>query len=172
VVKVEDSSVWKPHTGYRRYIERIRTLSPENPYLPRIYSTETIEDPQDPRRETAMTVYTMERLSEPERLLDRGHISRDFIMNLVDNTVELTAAQRKNLEDESEYIIWNFFARILDHAMNSQDYSAIKDGKLKSAMKIIAELTGIQTRLDIHGGNIMVRLTSVGPQLVISDPLI
>lgn len=53
----------------------------------------------------------------------------------------------------------------------------IKDPQLKQAVLLIRKIrsilakTGLNPRIDIHRGNIMWRMTNLGPQLVITDPL-
>ena len=39
-------------------------------------------------------------------------------------------------------------------------------------INFMKSVDGVKPYLDIHGANVMVRLTSVGPQLVITDPVI
>jgi len=78
-------------------------------------------------------------------------------------------------EQDKHNLYVGIIAEFLDNAVKghkSDLLAQIKDPMLKQALMLIKKLLsqGGHGR-DIHYGNIMVRRTSVGPQLVITDPL-
>jgi hypothetical protein len=61
----------------------------------------------------------------------------------------------------------------MNRALHSGRYDDLKDPQLISAIETLAAIrkNHPNCKPDIHPGNVMVRLTSSGPQLVLTDPL-
>lgn len=93
--------------------------------------------------------------------------------------------------EEFDSLINRYFTRDIVQAINKspermcdimrsmivkKDFSNVEDEQFKTCMAIISKMIqsfqsiGRYFKLDLHSGNIMVRRTSVGPQLVITDP--
>jgi hypothetical protein len=69
--------------------------------------------------------------------------------------------------------IWYAIASEVNKAAAWDDYANIKDKKLKQALMLIADIIRDHPdwNVDLHQGNIRVRGSSLGPHLVLMDPI-
>jgi hypothetical protein len=151
---------------YYIYIKTIadNNLAQKNPYFPRVYSVESgkIDD------KTSRPKFNIERLTPINHLSDevlyalgkrvlanKEHYDHNFQFNLKSDDPAKT------------------FSSAMNRALHQGEYSEIKDPELIEALKIIVQIRKQypQCKPDIHSGNIMVRPTPHGPQIVITDPL-
>lgn len=173
VTGADDYSVDKTYTRkpstkrvdpYPIYIQTIvvNTLSDTNPYFPRVNVITAQSKP----------VYNMERLTPFSELpLETMSGIRDRIFSAP------YSAPLKSSQEGAQSI-----ASTLNRAVHSGDYSSLGDPLLIKALKVIRKIfidrnsavQGTSANIfkpDLHSENIMVRLTSTGPQLVLTDPL-
>lgn len=151
---------------YYVYIKTIadNKLADSNPYFPRVNGVESgkIGDSSRP-------TYNMEKLQPISSL------PRDILYNLGKQITNLGKHYDQNFTFQEEHNGSGARAIIstMNRALHTRNLSEIKDPRLKSA---ISELIKIREKYpkfkpDLHPDNVMVRLTSVGPQLVLTDPL-
>jgi hypothetical protein len=169
IIKIEKNPSTPKYNSYYRYIENVKTQMASNPFLPRVYDIEKINY-------AALTqhVYVIERLHHADSLLDRGLLTRDHIMGMIDRYLILNKDSRYEVEDMESEELWEWFSnKIADISKygNGSVRTPTKDTKLTQACDMVNDLTHSGSFVDIHEDNIMLRLTSVGPQVVITDPL-
>lgn len=166
--------VKKPHLtakldkdAYYRYVSEIRSLKQEgyhNPFFPQVYNIDITQDMKGNQRPR----YRIEKLQAgdvfPTRTLVgmyERYFEDEFDMNLVADAANKSLA------------IWKEIANQCNRAVERSNYTNIRDDQLKEALllidKIIDENTG--WNVDLHVNNIRVRGSSVGPQLVLMDPI-
>lgn len=133
-----------------------------NPYFPRIYKIKTFanSNTESARRKYFFFVQ-MEKL-QPLSSCSREELGYFFNKyaseKLTDDTV-----QTVSMEDLLDGV-----GALFHHMFDGS--AGVQDKLLRQAKQFITNLkVGI---MDMHSGNIMVRRTSVGPQLVITDPLV
>ncbi len=141
------------HDAYFNYVRTMAKLAAENPFFPRIYNINVKRDSTGDYH----VRYQMERL-RPLNMLP-PEVLHGMLVGLFDTSPSAFDSGRK-------------IAALLNRAVEENDLSHIKDDQLAKAVELISRLSD-QYRYspDIHIDNIMVRVTSVGPQLVITDPL-
>ncbi len=179
VVKIGNNS----DRGYRNFVEMIaqNDRAQSNPFFPRIYSAKHIEDPNSGREFTAS--YRMEKL-QPFSILDSDQIKQmgDQLFKVWssedDETIDKTPEERssfremiRNDPDWKRETLIKDFTRTLSNAIRFSSTN-IADPLLKQALMLIRTAVPRYGGVDIHSGNIMIRPTPHGPQLVITDPLV
>lgn len=175
--------------AFAYFVDAIAPYIQSNPYLPRVYVKNSRENSK-----TGVTSYTyvIERLYE--RPFGGGESGQTFSGESSANAEMLDAMARKILtnpsnvtEETSNYSKWQILTLMISKAITSEDYENIKDKKIVEAGKLIhqakekmlqdwssayggrGQVSGVN--IDLHSGNFMIRMTPVGPQLVITDPL-
>lgn len=141
----------------------------ENPFFPRIYEKVTVSD----RSGRKLIKYEIEKLS-PIEILDiaamRGLTNRLFDQTTITRILRFTASRSSwaDMDDEERALI--ILLNCLEDVFFGNPSS---DENLNDAMKTIKELSEQNpvTGSDLHRGNVMVRLTPHGPQLVLTDPI-
>lgn len=142
--------------GKYHWIKAILPIMSDNPYLPKYYNIKYLRD----RYGQVKMNYNIERLSELNTL----------------STEQLQSIAVKAFNDESLYDVK------VTPDMISDRIEDIYDGKLpidnidinlKNTIELIKPIIDQDSvfHLDIHPGNIMARMTNIGPQLVIADPI-
>jgi len=159
VVKVERKFTDPKNNAYYQYVRAIQPLMSSNHYLPRIYVADSFKKPEGTR-----FVYTMERLHDAYAAV--AHIHPDTFNSFV-NRIFVDPPDFPKVR--GEYGIWSIMIKSIAAAAKQGDYTNIRDRKLIQACQLITKLN---QGLDLHGGNFMIRYTSVGAQMVITDPVV
>lgn len=176
------------HDGYLSYVSEInKRNASDNPYLPTVYSVkfyasnfkdmegEDEETNQHFRERNQHFKYTveLEKLHDFEQVINFGDQGDEHIVSLL---VELGKRMFHRFEGEdvysqSAYSVFKEIVKGIKGSVNGYG-PKIKDDKLKEAIKVIRSAQqSSETELDFFESNVMFRLTSVGPQFVIVDPL-
>lgn len=157
---------------FARYIAEPGKGRMDNVHIPKIYAIGNYTD----KNGSTIQKYKMERL-RPLHELSREEVqvmmeslfdleSEEFIQSMQEYS-EATDYPIKHLM--TDYRMLSFF--IKKCAMDG-DYDGIASSELIDAIKIVREVVKKTAGYpDIHDENVMFRRTSVGPQLVISDPI-
>jgi hypothetical protein len=149
--------------GYFQYVKAIEPYMADNPCFPRVYVVKLTKDSNG----KVLPQYKMESLTDGsgfslESLLSMARrIYPDFdIDNTTDNKFASLYVRRK-------------LARFMLENIKRNDFSGIEDRNVKGALMLISRILKKNNKLilDLHSGNIMIRGTSTGPQLVITDPI-
>lgn len=158
VTKVNDG-----RDGYKTYIDFISQhgLSSKNPYFPRVYEVRSGKGADE-----GMTEYEMEELYGLENFLSNRP---EFIAYFSNRLFPKDIAVR--IGDDLHSFIQMMDNHFYDAGHAMRHGAQAPDPQFGEAMKIVAKLsTQHNLGMDLHSENFMVRLTSVGPQLVITDP--
>lgn len=144
---------------YPIYAELSQKLSDKNPYFPRIHAVQ-----QGDR-----AVYTMERL-QPLSVLDDETLFQIGKRIISDSHLKY---DWKNWEQfKKRGMNGGLITSAMNRTLHTGEYDEIRDPLLAQALKAIREIAQQgDFSPDIHPENIMIRPTSVGPQIVITDPL-
>ena len=146
---------WNPYYIYVATIAKLK-LAEKNPYFPRVYSVNSGKVGK-----TYHPTYNIEQLTPITNLDDSVIVGlARAILNVNEKMLETHgAAELISIEIENA----------IDAP--SEIKKTIKDPQLAEAIRIISKIYKKNDfELDLHAKNLMVRLTSVGPQLVITDP--
>jgi len=163
----------KPHLtakldkdAYYTYVMEIRELKQkgyQNPFFPQVYNIDITQDTKGNQRPR----YRIEKLQSgygnypPEAL--EGMYERLF-----NNELQVDSSFNNR-----SYAIWYEISQQLRKAVQRSNYTNIQDDQLKEALmlidKIIDEHEGWNE--DLHIENIRIRGSSIGPQLVLMDPI-
>jgi hypothetical protein len=156
VKKISTSPMGPGHAvkadGFNAYVRMLASNDlMDNVHFPKVYKANTSTDTSGTHRNS----FTIERLT------DLSSISEEEFQALVERCLLRPVYDVAGLAD-----------RISGACQSDYDRKTfIKMESLLEACEIIDELDGISDfRLDIHEGNLMVRRTPHGLQLVISDP--
>lgn len=143
----------------------------ENPYYPRIYQKTTLTD-KDAKK---LIKYEIEKLKPIDKLdttMIRALTYKLFDDALINKILKRRASSTVNpwheIADEERALL------ILLDGLEEVFFGATSnDENLNDAMRKVKELSkeNFISGSDIHRGNIMVRLTPHGPQLVLTDPI-
>ena len=164
----------KPHLtakldkdAYYKYVMEIRELKQQgyhNPFFPQVYNIDITQDSKGNQRPR----YRIEKLQQgdgfPVRTLV-GMYERLFNDEFDSNNLD-------NLSNKSK-VIWNMIAQECNRAVLLGNYKNIRDDELKEALMLIDKIIqeNPDWNVDLHQNNIRVRGSSVGPQLVLMDPI-
>lgn len=153
--------------GYLSFVQAVlkNNRSAGNPYLPRIYGVKIYRPQEKDGKELRGGQYVVEM----EKLYKMRELSPEELMVIGSKIFKSWN------DDENEP--WQL-ARYLGRAARG-DRTILDDIKDKKLLQAISMIHGIEKRkrhisdieLDLHDGNIMFRRTSIGSQLVITDPL-
>lgn len=144
---------------YPVYVKTIvdNNLADSNPYFPRF---NRVTDGDKP-------VYNMERLIplsdiSDETLIAVGEKSAHYSKG------ELEQSKKFYNGDGARHLIQK-----LNRAVHTGNFRELKDPLLIEAIEVIRKLflDNPGFKPDLHTANVMIRLTSTGPQLVLTDPL-
>jgi hypothetical protein len=148
--------------AFHKYVEMITALRKkgiENPYFPAVYEIKITRDPNQSTR--------------PQYHLQALKNFREFDKAALVGMYERMFGNYDELDDtDTEYDIWRLICNNCKEAAESKKYGGIVDDQLKQALKYVGVLyRKYKYDLDMHSGNFMIRATSTGPQLVITDPV-
>lgn len=153
----------KSRKGFIEYIKAIVKHSGGNPSLPQIYSLHFSAG----KTKTVATI-------EMERLRPLADMDEAVIRSLIKSTIRLDDIEKQEVDDPdmTSYELSELFGDALFYAA-SHDPAQIHNKHMAAAVKIAhaAIQKADDAVLDIAGTNVMVRLTSIGPQLVLTDPV-
>lgn len=185
ILKVGRYSSSPQSDGYLSYINEIISTNEmaTNPYFPRIYDVRvypTLPDWERPKRDQPAGEYVieMERL-EPTTVLSSAEVSaigRKIFKSWNEEAMKSHGRTYNDGEDDQQirlyrarYLAVHMSAAVGKYGPNIHD---VHDEKLLEAIELIERVSAKPGMfLDMHEDNIMVRRTSIGPQLVIIDPL-
>lgn len=151
-------------SGHLQYLLATKKYANSNPYFPRILGANAIN------RISGTDPDVHGYIVKTERLYNLSTMSTDAL------TAMLQKIYGTNFVSHFDDMVQ--FARYIKSGINGALASQVIDPEFKQAAKlIIAVATKINSQhaindlIDLHAANMMVRLTHVGPQLVLSDPI-
>ncbi len=150
--------------SYYIYINSIKDLSDKNPYFPRVYRITLKRD----SRGLVVPEYDIETLKTAEEF------SFESLM-AVGERLYKDFRQRylvKGKEEDPD-LVFDEIVNYLSFYVANNMLSYILDPQLRKAIEHISRIKHQNPIFswDLHAGNIMIRGTPNGPQLVITDPL-
>jgi len=185
VPNVRNNGMLMADSAYRKFVDAIihYNLADKTPYVPRIYQVRDLSGVE------GESVYQMERLQP----LADNQLSIDAISSMCgrmfydwdhEPSYEISYLGRRHMVTPHEYFqylesegaperdIQNTLARAIEYRLDPNrgryfDTENIKDPLLLKTILFLAKRGLVN---DLHSGNIMLRVTSTGPQLVITDP--
>lgn len=146
---------------YDAYYQYIKAASPymgENPYFPRVYIVKLEKDPGGNIR----PVYQMEKLY-PGDILNRSKRGKLAMAHMFEKMFGI----------EESIVRWYYITDTLKAMLTGYGSYPKADPLLKQAVELIKKVKKSNSSFDydVHEGNAMIRMSSMGPQLVITDPL-
>lgn len=166
---VDNPSIDSSH-GYYGWLVNTKAYN-ENPYYPRVYEKSTITDKSGKK----LIKYEIEKLSPIETLdltMIRALTHKLFdditINKILRRRVSSTINPWHDIDDDERALL------ILFDGLEEVYYGAkSRDVYLNAAMQQAKELSDLNyaSGSDLHRGNVMVRFTPHGPQLVLVDPI-
>lgn len=152
--------------AYYMYIKTITNsgLAQSNPYFPRVYKVEVERDSAG-RKKPSFEMETLMNAREfdSEALYNMGK----KMFNKFD---DMLPYGRDSHSAHINYAIVN----AMKYVIMNDSYSDVKDKKLIQALRVISDIVDESIdsfHLDLHAGNIMLRGTKNGPQVVLTDPI-
>jgi hypothetical protein len=164
----------KPHLtakldkdAYYKYVMEIRELKQKgyhNPFFPQVYKVDITQDPKGNQRPR----YRIEKLQQGDSFPVRtlvGMYERYFMDEFDMNTIDTYS--------NKSHGVWREIANQVNRAVERSNYTNIRDDQLIEALMLIDKLIqeNPDWNVDLHVNNIRVRGSSVGPQLVLMDPI-
>ena len=150
----------------------------DNPFFPKIYNAKIYIYPLNHvggHAHDGILYVEMERLHELNANKLRDNIepilqSLGISSDLIKHNAELMTTSN-DYGGDMYYVLFDFFK---DKESMKKLLASSKNPKFKQALQIILKTNDENyiSNLDLHGGNLMFRLTGVGPQLVFSDPFV
>jgi hypothetical protein len=154
--------------AHLQYLLATKKYAGSNPYLPRILSFNEVPQISGKNKSVKGYAVRMERLfpfdtsykgaATPEMEIMLQKIFGPDFVSYMENT--------------------NHFTRYIKYAINGKLAYLVIDPQFKQAAELIIAVAkqmdsqyDVDTLIDLHIGNIMIRPTKFGPQLVLSDPL-
>ena len=150
---------------YYQWISAVKKLAGSNPYLPRVYDIKLETDSTG----AVKPHYTIEKLIDGTTLDKELTSSKDGLDEY--NTANHIAIQIGG-EKYSWISNWHWLIKTLRVDLN-KNLQKFVDPQFVEAFQLVKTVTDSNPNFhyDLHPGNFMIRLTSVGPQLVITDPI-
>lgn len=148
---------------YPAYVDAVlrQKLADSNPYFPRIYQVQSGDKP----------VYNMERL-QPLTSLDDETLFALGERLIDDEWVNWENWRSFKKSDPKSWSGAHVITAPMNWVLHGQSPSHIRDPLLKQALLKIQQIAQqTNSNPDIHPENVMIRPTSVGPQIVLTDPL-
>jgi hypothetical protein len=148
------------------YYQMVKIISKyrNNPYLPRvrIFSQETNDKGQ------YKFTYELERLRAPLEM--QNHLDQKVIDRIGQHMFYYWDILSQPYSDLRP---WEQLCAVIDHTINENMDKVIQDPLLTQAIDILSEIKERHARAtwDINTKNVMIRLTSTGPQPVFTDIL-
>jgi len=181
VTKIVGSRQAIKQNAYMQYILLSRKYANENPYLPRVESIQKLGGGDNPYydakpddAEGPVKEYYVIKLEKLTPLFKASAGELEFIFNTMfyygKELDPPMPAPRFGDENDTKN---HFFRAIEDFLVQSIEGENISrtDPRLKAVINLIRKLIKGGADNDLHSGNMMVRRTPHGAQLVITDPL-
>ncbi len=179
VRKISKKMIDVTKDGYFKFISTIVTNDrlQSNPYLPKIYKIKIYKtvNVEKKNRIEYFYVVQMEKLYPIEQLDSKE-------MEMITNKalhIKSTPNNKEKIRAPHDALVDTLYnalsyVRYQDDSVGHESIDNtvnIKDPQLKQAILFVKKSIRISGGNDLHEGNLMFRRTSVGPQLVITDPL-
>lgn len=150
--------------AFHKYMEMVVGLHKrgiDNPYFPAVYEMKITRDPAGNTR-PQYHLQALQQHTDYDVEALRGMAERMF------KDPELIVTDQDGVNSA-----WGNICRVLKYAVEDQNFKHLKDPDLIRALKYIQALMQKNKGwdLDMHSGNFLIRGTSTGPQLVITDPV-
>lgn len=193
IVKKENYFTDPETNGYNQWVRTIARKTAKNPYLPRIYIAKSEVSPDGVKKRY---IYVIEKLFHPQSIAGRlGKIDEKVLKSIGNKLIknfnsiikwhheEMKKSASPNLRAKivhrgvTKKEVWTLITQIINEALESGDFSQLKDYYLIEACKLVLgarhwlSQSGSKEDIDVHSHNVMTRFTSTGPQIVITDPL-
>ena len=148
------------------YYQMVKIISKyrTNPYLPRV---RVLKSETNPKGEYKFT-YEIERLRDPLKM--RGQLDK----TIIDRIGNRMFYHWERLASDYDFLTpWEQLAAVLEYVVDNHMNLVLQDPLLIQAIEILKEVKERHGRAnwDISSKNIMIRLTSTGPQPVFTDIL-
>lgn len=143
------------HDGYLQFL-RMAMQHQDNPYLPRVSNLRLYDKEFD--SQYAGDKYSRTGAVDMEKLIP---LNNPRIKEVVEHKLQALGIPDISSIDERDIMWW--------YKKGLSTRTITPDEQFEEAMKLIHAVNGPET--DLHAGNIMVRVTSTGPQLVLVDPI-
>jgi len=175
MVKKKDHFFMPPDRNpFYQYARTIATAEKRNsnPYLPRV---RVVNAEKDPREDRVIFTYECERLHDYNDV--KFDLGEDVVLNIGRKMLHNYDALSQNYDRGHMSLnlnAWEVLAGILNFMEAGKKWNWIKDPLFRQAIDILQEIdeqTGNFFNWDWKADNLMIRLTSKGPQLVLTDPL-
>jgi hypothetical protein len=154
------SSIKDPTSKYLQTIANTPDLH-NNPFLPRIHEVRSLSKRTREVQMEKLYPLNLKALTEDKEQRLLRSIWEQYLNEDYDrNNAYLTPFE-----------VMNNLAMHIHMALKNANYSRIKDEQLIEALEFIRQFVGEEAKPDIHGGNLMWRITGNMPHLVITDPL-
>lgn len=150
----------------------------DNPFFPKIYTAKIYRDELDKHLYMIITMERLRPISASNEHLFEASIQQLYRLRVLPSKYDFKHplhSQHMNFVEETEdeieaaYItMFEMFSDVRNRYWLAQN---TPDNNLKEAIKLLNPIFK-DNRSDLHEDNVMVRLTSVGPQLVLMDPVI
>lgn len=188
------------HDAFAYFVDAIAPYIQSNPYLPRVYVKNSRENSKTGVTSYTYVIERLyERPSvfaDYGQSFSGESKTNAEMLDVMARKILLDPS--KVTEGKTAISKWSTLVELVGYAIQSQDYKNIKDKKVIEAGELIHQarekmlsdwqkirsdwssptdvrghvrglVSGVN--IDLHAGNFMIRMTPVGPQLVIIDPL-
>lgn len=165
VMKISRGTYDLDNDPYYQYITKLikSGLMFENPFFPRVYKLKTYQNNSKKMAQTDGKKFFY--IVELERLDPLIKSSKEELLHFYEMISPYSIHPSVEAMDQKD--IYDRMTSVLQKMLLSP--RTIKDERLRQAVDFIV---GLKTgHRDLHNENAMVRRTSVGPQLVLTDPL-
>jgi len=165
VIKVLGNDLEIRKDPYMQYILMSRRYANENPYLPRVESIQKFADPNTSSMWKPRSYYVI-KLEKLAPLQSLSSEEAAFIFNTIFGTnLELTT--------DTNLITMLYWAFEGAGPLMAPELKPIVDRRLLAVKHLIEKIVSTtNASMDMHKGNVMIRRTPYGAQLVVTDPVI
>ena len=197
VIKQEDNFTDPETNGYNQWVRTIANRMQKNIFLPRVYIAKSETAPDGVKKRYK---YVIEKLFHPQSVASQlgkvdvrlirfmGHRLIKNFEELLKKQQELKKSSAANKVERAKITrrgitkndVWNLIIRTINDALKTGNFDQLNDYRLIDACKLVLGAKSWipkpsgqsgETGIDVHPYNAMVRFTSKGPQIVITDPL-
>ena len=169
---IKQAYITGPHDPYLQFIKIIEQHQ-DNPFFPKIYSSNMVEAEVEGKDPEDILVLKMEKLhpiTHPKLRSSAKRIYQSLGFELTPQD-ERTIAAIKDRDPNITIKILNNKMKGLFKGQRPKEGFDTLNPQFVEALRILGPLVR-KLGSDMHEGNMMFRLTSVGPQLVILDPVL
>lgn len=150
--------------AYYDWVKAIAPYAKSNPYLPRVY---VVDDKTD-------VTGKIKPRYQMEKLVDYHEVPLNVLYALYYK--EVYEASRYVIDEIEDNVSPENFDGVITNLwltiINDVRKNSTNNSKIQQALDIIKDLCDTKEyERDMHMGNFMIRLTSIGPQIVFTDPI-